>query len=97
MSTTSSLIKSWVPDKVAVALLALAMFPHLMLLSMFNLNSTFTASFLEMEVEDLQFMFSLGYALIVCALFLHSRLFRAMNVLLYLLVMTSPNILSILP
>ncbi|WP_156138235.1 hypothetical protein [Sphingobacterium sp. T2] len=46
MSTTSSLIKSWVPDKVAVALLALAMFPHLMLLSMFNLNSTFTASFL---------------------------------------------------
>lgn len=93
MSTTSSLIKSWVPDKVAVALLALAMFPHLMLLSMFNLNSTFTASFLEMEVEDLQFMFSLGYALIVCALFLHSRLFGAMNVRLYLLVMTSLNIL----
>ncbi|MBD1430786.1 efflux MFS transporter permease [Sphingobacterium litopenaei] len=92
MEKGNSLIKSWVPGKLAVPLLVFAMFPHLMLLSMFNLNSTFTASFLDMEVEDLQFMFSMAYAMIVCGLFVHSRLFGAMNVRLYLLVTTMLNI-----
>ena len=92
MERASGVIKSWVPRKVVVPLLIVIMFPHLMLLSMFSLNSTFTSSFLDIESDDLQFMFSMAYGLIVCGLFVHTRLFSAANVRTYLLIMTMLNI-----
>ena len=92
MDGAVGVVKSWLPRKLVIPVLIVAMFPHLMLLSMFSLNSTFTASFLDVEVDDLQFMFSMAYALIVCGLFLHTRLFSAANVRNYLLIMTMLNI-----
>lgn len=79
-------------QKLLVALLAMAMLPHLMILSMFNMNATFTASFLDLEADDLQFMFAVGYGTIVCGLFLHLRFFHYFNIRSYLLVMTCLNI-----
>lgn len=96
MPANHSIFKAWVPKKWIIPVLVVAMFPHLMLLTMFSMNSTFTASFLDIDVDDLQFMFSMAYALIVCAMFLHGRLFSAMNVRTYLLVMTLLNIIVLL-
>ena len=81
-------IKNWVPKKMVVPLLIVALFPHFMLLTLFNMNSTFTASFLDVEVDDLQFLFSMAYATIVCGLFIHIRFFQYFNIRSYLLCMT---------
>lgn len=93
MKNPNSIFKSWVPEKYIAPILIVALFPHLMLLTIFNMNSTFTASFLDLEVDDLQFLFSMAYALIVCSLFIHTRLFQRINVRSYLLLMTILNIL----
>lgn len=93
MQEQRSIIKKWVPQKMIVPILLLAMFPHLMLFTIFNMNSTFTASFLDIEVDDIQFLFSLAYALMVCTLFIHIRFFQYFNIRSYLLLMTLLNIL----
>jgi MFS transporter, DHA2 family, multidrug resistance protein len=92
MQETNSIVKKWVPKKLVAPLFVLALFPHLMLLTIFSMNSTFTASFLDLEVDDLQFMFSLAYATIVCGLFIHVRFFQYFNIRSYLLFMTMFNI-----
>lgn len=92
MQASNSVFNDWIPSKLIPFLLVFAMLPHLMLLSLFNLNSTFTASFLDMEVEDLQFLFSMAYANIVCGLFFHQRLFAFFNIRSYLLIMNLLNI-----
>lgn len=56
------------------------------------MNSTFTASFLDLDVDDLQFLFSMAYALIVCGFFIHTRFFHFFNVRNYLLLMTMLNV-----
>ncbi len=93
MSQSSSFIKSWVPKKAIVPLLVLSMFPHVMILSIFSMNSTFTASFLDVDVDDIQFLFGLAYATIVCTLFFHTRFFQYFNIRSYLLVMTMASML----
>lgn len=92
MQSTPSLFKAWLPQKWIAPLFMVALFPHLTLLTLFNMNSTFTASFLDVDVDDLQFLFSLGYAMIVCTLFIHTRFFQYFNVRNYLLLMTSLSI-----
>ena len=93
MERENSVFKNWLPKKLLVPLLILALFPHFMLLTMFNMNSTFTASFLDVEVDDLQFLFSMAYATIVCGLFIHVRFFQFFNIRSYLLLMTILNII----
>ena len=96
MSQNTAIINKWVPNKVLVPLLVIALFPHLMLLSMFSMNSTFTASFLDIEPDDLQFMFAMAYATIIGGLFVYIRLWGAINVRSYLLLATMLNILVLL-
>ncbi|MGV0979888.1 hypothetical protein [Empedobacter falsenii] len=93
MSQQNSIFNKWVPQKLVVPIFILALFPHLMILTIFNMNSTFTASFLDLEVDDLQFLFSMAYATIVCGLFIHVRFFHFFNIRSYLLTMTMLNIL----
>ncbi|WP_432711722.1 hypothetical protein [Pedobacter sp.] len=85
-----------VPKRLRLTLLILAMFPNLMILSMFNMNSTFTASFLDLEADDIQFMFAMAYATIVCGLLIHVRFFHFFNIRSYLIVMTGLSILVLL-
>lgn len=92
MENSSSIFNKWVPEKLKVPLLTFAVFPHLMLLRIFNLNTTFTASFLDMDVDDLQFMFGTPYATLICGLFINGRFFEAFNIRSYLLLMTMLNI-----
>lgn len=93
MDRDKSIINAWVPRKLLIPLLVFALFPHLMLLSMFSMNATFTASFLDIEPDDLQFMFAIAYATIIGGLFIYIRLWGAFNVRNYLLLATLLNIL----
>lgn len=92
MSQENSIFKKWIPKKLVVPILMIGLFPQMMILSLFSMNSTFSASFLDLDVDDIQFLFSLAYAMIVCGLFIHVRFFNFFNVRNYLLVMTMLNI-----
>ena len=96
MHKPQTIFKNWIPEKVILSLLAFALFPHMMLLSLFSMNSTFTASFLDVEVDDIQFLFSIAYATIVCGLFFHVRFFQFFNVRSFTLTMTMLNIVVLL-
>lgn len=93
MQSQNSIFKKWVPERLLLPILIFAIFPHIMLFSIFTMNTTFTASFLDVDVDDLQFMFSTVYAMIVCGMFLHVRLFHFFNVRSYLLFMAIANII----
>jgi len=92
MQKPQSVFKSWLPEKLLLPLLLVALLPHILLLSLFSMNSTFTASFLDVEVDDIQFLFSIAYATIVCGLFFHVRFFQFFNVRSFALTMTMLNI-----
>ena len=96
MQNQPSIFKKGLSSKIILPLLILSIFPHLTLLSVFNMNSTFTASFLDVEVDDIQFLFSMAYALMVCTLLFHVRLFQFFSIRSYLLLMTLLNILVLI-
>ena len=96
MHNQHPIFKKWIPEKLVLPILIAALIPHVMILSLFNMNSTFTASFLDVDVDDLQFIFSLAYATIVCGLFINERLFQFFNIRSYLLSMTIINIVLML-
>ena len=68
MHNNHSIFRKWVPEKLIIPLLIITMIPYAMIIPFFNMNSTFTASFLDVDVDDLQFIFTLAYATIVCGL-----------------------------
>lgn len=88
-----SVFYRWAPKWLVMPLLILALFPHLMLMTLFSSNATFSASFLGVEADDIQFLFSLMYATIVVALLIMTRFFMFFNTKSYLLLMTSINII----
>lgn len=85
-----------IPRKLRIPLLVIAMFPHFIILAMFNMNSTFTASFLDIEADDIQFLFSIAYGMIVCGLFIQPRFHQYFNVRAFLILMTCISILLLL-
>ncbi|MGJ1414278.1 MFS transporter [Sphingobacterium multivorum] len=96
MSTNKSLYYSWVPEWIKLPLMVVAMFPHLMLMSLFHSNTAFTASVLDIEAEDIQYFLSLMYGAIVVALLLFQRLFSFFRVRTYILLTCSLSILILL-
>ena len=96
MHNNHSIFKNWVPEKLIIPLLIITMVPYAMIIPFFNMNSTFTASFLDVDVDDLQFIFTLAYATIVCGLCINERLFHFFNIRSYLLIMTIINIVVML-
>lgn len=87
MSEKPSVYNTWVPDWCKAPLLAIAMFPHLMLMFMFSSNSSFTASILDIDSDDLQFMVSIMYAGIIIILLVSNRFFAFIPLRTYLLIM----------
>lgn len=96
MSSNKSLYYSWVPEWLKLPLMVLAMFPHLMLMSLFHSNTAFTASALHIETEDIQYFLSLMYGAIVVALLLFQRLFSFFRVRTYILLTCSISIFILL-
>jgi hypothetical protein len=87
MSNTATIYKRWVPEWLKLPLLLIALVPHLMLMSLFHSNATFSASFLGVETQDLQFLLSLMYGSVVVALLLVGRLLAYIPVRSYILLM----------
>ncbi|WP_322970430.1 MFS transporter [Faecalibacter sp. LW9] len=96
MHNNLSIFRKWVPEKLIIPLLIITMIPYAMIIPFFNMNSTFTASFFDVDVDDLQFIFTLAYATIVCGLCVNERLFHFFNIRSYLLIMTIINIVVLL-
>lgn len=91
-----TIYRNWVPDRAKLPLLVIAMFPHLMLMSLFHSNSTFTASFLGIEPEDVQYLLSMMYGSIVVTLMIFSRLFAFFRIRSYIILMCSVSIFILL-
>ncbi|WP_407401569.1 hypothetical protein [Chryseobacterium sp.] len=96
MHQDNSIFYKWIPKWAIVPILGVALFPHLMLMSIFSANSTFTASFLDIDIDDVQYLFSIMYAMFVCGTLLSVRFFHFFNLKTYLLIMTSINILILM-
>jgi hypothetical protein len=87
MSQQQSIYYNWVPRWLKLVLLIIAMFPHLMLMSLFHSNSAFSASFLDIEPEDLQFLLSLMYGTVVVTLMIFGRFFAFFRLRSYVILM----------
>jgi len=96
MSSNTSLYYKWVPEWIKLPMMILAMFPHLMLMSLFHSNTAFTASTLAIEIEDIQYFLSLMYGAIVVALLIFQRLFAFFRVRTYILLTCTVSILILL-
>lgn len=92
MQKEQSVFNEWIPNKIIIALLVVVAMPQMFVLSLFSMNSTFTASFLDIDVDDVQFLFSLGYLMIVIGMFLNTRFLHYFNIRNYCLFMTMLNI-----
>lgn len=96
MQEHKGIYNSFIPNKIKLPLLVLAMFPHLMLMSLFNANSTFSASYLEIEPEDIQFFLSLMYGTVIVTLLIFDRFFSFFRLKSYMILMNTGSILSLL-
>ncbi len=89
----NTIYKNWVPQWLKLPLLILAMFPHVMLLSLFNSNSAFMASFLDIDSDDIQYLLILMYGTIVVTLLVYPRFMSYFSTKYYVLLMSSMSII----
>ncbi|MCD1117002.1 MFS transporter [Chryseobacterium turcicum] len=85
----------WVPQWLKIPLLILALFPHLMLLSLLHSNSAFTASFMDADSDDIQYLMILMYGTFVVTLLVIQRFMAYFSVKYYTLLMSSVSILTL--
>ena len=96
MPEKNSLYRSWLPKWAILVFLGIAILPHLLLMTIFNANTSFTASYLDIEQNDIQYLFLLMYGMIVATLLVNKRFFMYFNIKNYLLIMTSISIVLLL-
>ncbi|HWV33714.1 MAG TPA: hypothetical protein VN038_28865 [Dyadobacter sp.] len=68
--------KSWVPDWLIKSVLICCMLHTMVLLGLYTSNVTYSASFLDVEPEDLQFAMSVTYGTFLATLLVENRIFR---------------------
>ncbi len=88
-----SIYHNWVPQWIKLPLLVLAMFPHLMLMSLFHSNSAFTASFMDIDSDDIQYLLILMYGTMAATPFIMPRFMAYFSVKYYILLMSSVSII----
>lgn len=93
MNPHITIYRKWVPGWLKIPLLAIAMFPHLMLMSLFHSNISFSASFMEIEQEDIQFLLSLMYGTIVVTLLIFNRFLSYFRLRSYIILMSIVSIM----
>lgn len=72
----SGVFKPWVPNWLAVFVLFFCLLHCMVLLGVYTSNITYSASFLDVEVEDLQFSLCVTYGTFLATLLVESRLFK---------------------
>ncbi|WP_315058550.1 hypothetical protein, partial [Chryseobacterium indoltheticum] len=83
----------WVPQWLKIPLLVLALFPHLMLLSILHSNSAFTSSFMDVDSDDIQYLMILMYGTFVVTLLVIQRFMAYFSVKYYVLLMSSISVI----
>lgn len=96
MKEKPNIFNSWVRDWMKMPLLIVALFPHVMLMSIFHSNSTFTASIIDVDIDNLQFLISVMYAGIIVILLINNRFFSYFPIKTYVLLATSCSIFLLL-
>lgn len=89
----NSVYYQWVPQWLKLPLLILALFPHLMLLSILHSNSAFTASFMDVDPDDIQYLLILMYGTFVVTLLVLQRFMSYFSVKYYILLMSSISVI----
>jgi MFS family permease len=72
----AGVFKPWVPNWLAVFVLFFCLLHCMVLLGVYTSNITYSASFLDVEVEDLQFSLCVTYGTFLATLLVESRLFK---------------------
>ena len=81
-----SIFKSWVPNWAIIAIIFFCMLHSMVLLGVYTSNVTYAASFLDVEVEDLQFSMCVTYGTFLATLLIESRFFKFFPTKKYFLV-----------
>jgi DHA2 family multidrug resistance protein len=84
-----SVFKSWVPNWAIIAIIFFCMLHSMILLGVYTSNVTYAASFLDVEVEDLQFSMCVTYGTFLSTILIESRFFRFFPTKKYFLVIYS--------
>lgn len=85
----AGIFKSWVPGWLIVFVLVFCMLHSMVLLGVYTSNITYSASFLDIEPEDLQFSLCVTYGTFLATLLVESRLFKYFPTKSYFLVIYS--------
>ena len=96
MKNQTSVYQKWVPEWLKLPLIVFALFPHLMLMSIFHANATFSLSFIGADTDDIQFLLSLMYGAVIVALLVFNRFFSFFRLRSYLILMISISIFILL-
>ncbi|MNS31166.1 putative multidrug resistance protein EmrY [compost metagenome] len=81
----NSVFKAWVPDWVVKATLIFCLTPSMMLLGLYNSNVTYAASYLDVQLEDMQFAMNITYGVLMATIIIENRLFRYFSTRNYLI------------
>lgn len=84
-----TVFKSWVPNWAIIAILFFCLLQSMILLGVYTSNVTYAASFLDVEVEDLQFSMCVTYGTFLATLLIESRFFNFFPTKKYFLVIYS--------
>ena len=84
-----SVFKSWVPNWAIIAIIFFCMLHSMVLLGVYTSNVTYAASFLDVEVEDLQFSMCVTYGTFLATILIESRFFKFFPTKKYFLVIYS--------
>ena len=71
-----SVFKPWVPAWAIIGVLVFCMLHSMVLLGLYTSNVTYSASFLDVEPEDLQYAMSVTYGTFLATIFIESHFFK---------------------
>ncbi|OAB29194.1 hypothetical protein SAMN05444395_10215 [Flavobacterium fryxellicola] len=74
--SNKSIFKSWVPNWASIAILFICLTHSMVLLGVYTSNLTYSASFLDVEIEDLQFSMCVTYGTFLTTILIETRLFQ---------------------
>lgn len=81
----NSVFKAWVPGWAVKATLIFCLTPSMMLLGLYNSNVTYAASYLDVQLEDMQFAMNITYGVLMATIIIENRLFRYFSTRNYLI------------